>query len=276
MRTRTGSWGLGTVTAVILVMVAVACVPNPRPRPTTTTTTTTSTSTTTSTAAPTLCVPGTFSATGSTPCTPAPAGSYVDTAGATTANLCAQGFFQDIAGSTSCTAAPIGFYVDTVGAVAATACPANYTTTSTGSVASSACIQVPAFTWVVSGAPSFGIMYTSPMDNAATGSISGTATLNCSGNVFLEGRTISFYRGTGVFGAGGFYPDFIGNVLFPQNATCGTAYPVTANGTWTFSPGDQIAVLTQVAAAPAVGSVSISLQGPLGAGPTQVLGTLTP
>ena len=279
MRTRSGCRRMVAVTAVIFVTVAAGCCPTPGPTPTSTTTSTstsTSTSTTTTTTAPTPCVPGTFSATGSSPCTPAPAGSYVDVAGATTANLCALGTFQDLVGATSCTLAPIGFYVDTVGAVAATACPANFTTTATGATAASACVQVPAFTWTGSGAP-VGLTYSEPLNHATTGSVSGTVTLNCSGSVLVFAGSISFYRGTGIEGAGGFYPDFLGGVVLSSTfATCGTAYPITPNGTWAFSAGDQIVVSGGVSTSPATVSLSFSLNGPLGAGPTQVLNTLTP
>lgn len=88
-------------------------------------------------------------------------------------------------------------------------------------------------------------------------------------------NSLSVYRGTGNPNAGGFYPDFIGYVSLPTLASCGTAYPITASGTWTFSAGDRIAAGTSVISSPAIDSVTISLQGPPGAGPTQVLSTLT-
>ena len=278
MGTGTRSLRLAFVTTTIAAVVAASCCPAPSGSPTTTTTTTSTTSTTstTTTTAPTPCLPGTFSASGSSPCTPAPAGSYVDVAGATTANLCALGTFQDLVGATSCSLAPIGFYVDTVGAIAATACPANFTTISTGSVAGSACIQVPAFTWTVAGAPTGGFRYTDPLNHTTTGSISGTVTLNCSSSLSVPpANTVVFYRGTGVPGAGGFYPDSVGYVVLPGIIICGTAYPITSIGTWTFSAGDQIAEFNTISAL-TVNSLTFSLEGPLGAGPTQVLNTSTP
>jgi hypothetical protein len=71
-----------------------------------------------------LCQPGTFSVSGSEPCIPAPAGSYVDTTGATEATLCPAGTFSATSGAIACTPAPHGSYVDSPGAVAATPCAA--------------------------------------------------------------------------------------------------------------------------------------------------------
>jgi hypothetical protein len=72
---------------------------------------------------PAPCGVGTWSATGTEPCTPAAPGSFVDTEAATAATLCAAGSYQDQAGQSSCVLAPAGYFVSTVGAVVATACP---------------------------------------------------------------------------------------------------------------------------------------------------------
>lgn len=74
-----------------------------------------------------LCAPGFFSQTGAEPCAPAPAGSFVADAGATSATLCAPGTFSDIVGAVACQLAPAGTYVPAAGAAAPTACPAGYT-----------------------------------------------------------------------------------------------------------------------------------------------------
>jgi len=68
------------------------------------------------------CSPGSFSATGSEPCTPAPPGRFVAEAGAVQAVPCGAGSFSSVAGATSCTAAPAGSFVDFQGAVEATLC----------------------------------------------------------------------------------------------------------------------------------------------------------
>jgi hypothetical protein len=57
-------------------------------------------------------------------CTPAPAGSYVDTAGATSATLCPAGTFSAAEGAAACTPAPADTYVPVTGATSATPCPA--------------------------------------------------------------------------------------------------------------------------------------------------------
>ncbi len=54
-----------------------------------------------------LCLPGFSSPTGSAPCTPAPPGSYVAVAGATSAQLCPPGYFVDAMAAVACIAAPI-------------------------------------------------------------------------------------------------------------------------------------------------------------------------
>jgi hypothetical protein len=73
-----------------------------------------------STTAP--CQPGTFSESGSEPCEPAPAGSFVATEGATEATLCPAGKYQDQLGQTSCLLAQAGSFVAGTGATVATLC----------------------------------------------------------------------------------------------------------------------------------------------------------
>lgn len=74
--------------------------------------------------APVVCVAGTFSATGNTPCTPASAGSFVASSGATSQTACAAGSFSSTTGATACTAAPAGSFVSTIGATSASQCVA--------------------------------------------------------------------------------------------------------------------------------------------------------
>ncbi len=154
---------------------------------TTTSTTTTTVPTTTTTAPPALCSPGTFSATGSEPCQAAPAGSFVNTTGATSATPCDAGSyspstgatscllappgtfvsstgaaaatpcelgsFNGVAGSTTCLLAPIGSYVDTVGATAPTACPEGSTNSAAGATSASSCIPITTTTTTTTTVP---------------------------------------------------------------------------------------------------------------------------
>jgi hypothetical protein len=94
---------------------------------------------------PVACEPGFFSTTGSEPCTPAPAGSFVDTAGATEATLCPVGTFSAESGAVACTQAPAGSFVDTEGAIAATLCPVGTFSAESGAVA---CTQAPVGSFV--------------------------------------------------------------------------------------------------------------------------------
>ncbi len=89
----------------------------------------------------TPCPAGSFSATGETPCTPAPAGAYVPGSGATSATPCAAGTFSPSAGAIACTPAPVDTYVPTAGASSPTPCPAG--TTTNGQVGQTACTPIP-------------------------------------------------------------------------------------------------------------------------------------
>ena len=98
-------------------------------------------------AAPAACPAGSFSATGTEPCTLAPVGRYVATAGATSAAPCLPGTYSDAPGATSCRLAPVNTFVAAAGASAATACPAG--TTTNGLVGQTAC--APAIVVFTSG-----------------------------------------------------------------------------------------------------------------------------
>ena len=90
------------------------------------------------------CAPGTYSATGATPCVSAPAGSYVPGSWATSATPCPAGTYSSAAGSSSCTAAPAGSYAAS-GATSATPCPAGTYSSDAGS---SSCTAAPAGSYV--------------------------------------------------------------------------------------------------------------------------------
>jgi alpha-tubulin suppressor-like RCC1 family protein len=90
------------------------------------------------------CPPGTFNSTdGNEPCTPAPAGFFVDTAGALAATPCAPGSFQALTGQSSCELAPVGSYVDSAGATSATPCPEGTTTNAFGAASPEDCVPEP-------------------------------------------------------------------------------------------------------------------------------------
>ena len=94
---------------------------------------------------PELCAPGTFSATGEAPCTPAPAGTFVDTEGATGATPCPIGTFQGQEGQTSCELAAPGTFVDVEGATAASPCELGELQPAAGAVS---CLLAPIGTYV--------------------------------------------------------------------------------------------------------------------------------
>jgi len=83
------------------------------------------------------CPAGTYSTTGSTPCTPAPAGSYAAGTGNTSAAPCAAGSFSSAAGATACTLAPAGYYAAGTGNTSATLCPPGTTSAAGASVCTS-------------------------------------------------------------------------------------------------------------------------------------------
>ena len=87
------------------------------------------------------CEPGFYSSTGSEPCTPAPAGTFVSGSGATEPTDCAPGSFQDQPGQTMCYAAPAGSYVPDAGATSAVLCLPGTFSNSAGSIG---CTPAPA------------------------------------------------------------------------------------------------------------------------------------
>ena len=113
-----------------------------------------------------LCALGTFSASGSAPCTPAPAGTYVDSTGATSATNCPLGSFNPIPGATGCMTAPAGTFVASPGATAPTSCPAGTTTIGLGATSAAQCVAAPRITSVA----------TSSFTNGVKGTFTVTAT----------------------------------------------------------------------------------------------------
>jgi uncharacterized repeat protein (TIGR01451 family) len=89
----------------------------------------------------TQCPAGSYSATGDTPCTLAPAGYYVSNTGATAATACTAGSYQPTAGQTSCLLAGTGYYVASSGQTTETACAAG---TYSNVAGSSSCTNAPA------------------------------------------------------------------------------------------------------------------------------------
>jgi hypothetical protein len=77
---------------------------------------------------PVQCAPGTFSQTGSAPCTDAAPGFFVLNSGERAQTPCPIGAFSADSRSTSCQSAPKGYYVKTTGALAATKCATGLTT----------------------------------------------------------------------------------------------------------------------------------------------------
>ena len=100
---------------------------------------------------PTACPAGSFSATGNTPCTLAPAGSFAAGSGSTSATPCLPGTFSDVMGAAACMPAPAGSFVAVGGSSSATLCPAGTFTTAAGAVG---CTSAPAGSFVAVGGSS--------------------------------------------------------------------------------------------------------------------------
>lgn len=177
--------------------------------------------------APVSCAPGFFSATGFAPCTPAPAGSYVDTAGATSASLCPVGTFNPVEGAASCQQAPEGTFVSTVGATSPTpwtVCgPDEYIVTPGTSTSDVLCAPKVATTTTVSFGP--GPFVFNGVAFTATASVSpeaaGEATIVYTGDCVNPGNTCTATA------------TFAGNAIYlPSSAstTIVIALPVATSG----------------------------------------------
>jgi hypothetical protein len=90
---------------------------------------------------PVQCAPGTFSQTGSAPCTDAAPGFFVLNSGERAQTPCPIGAFSADSRSTSCQSAPKGYYVKTTGALAATKCATGLTTELTGARSINECYK---------------------------------------------------------------------------------------------------------------------------------------
>jgi len=82
----------------------------------------------------TVCGVGSFSPTGTAPCTPAPPGFFVPTTQATQATPCALGTYQPLQGQASCLVADIDHFVDIMGSATQTACPVGFSQPLTGQI----------------------------------------------------------------------------------------------------------------------------------------------
>ena len=78
------------------------------------------------------CAVGTFSTSGNTPCSPAPAGRFVSIVGATSATACAAGTYQNLTGQAACIPSSVGHFVSASGSVAQIPCPAGSFQNQTG------------------------------------------------------------------------------------------------------------------------------------------------
>lgn len=78
------------------------------------------------------CAVGNYSETGNAPCSPAPAGRFVSTVGATSATACPAGTYQNLTGQSACSPASAGHFVSSSGSVAQIPCPAGSFQNQTG------------------------------------------------------------------------------------------------------------------------------------------------
>jgi hypothetical protein len=80
------------------------------------------------------CDPGYFFSDRTGECLPAPAGSFVASAGATTATKCAPGTYSSVSASIACELAPFGYFTDTEGSVEPTPCQPGSLSADEGSI----------------------------------------------------------------------------------------------------------------------------------------------
>jgi hypothetical protein len=140
------------------------------------------------------CTAGNYLATANaSSCTPAPAGSYVPTDGASAAQLCPAGSFSATTGATACTPAPANSYVPTPGATAATPCA----TGTTSQAGATVCIDTTAptlsgltnITTAATDATGATVTYVQP---TATDTRDGSVPVTCSpasGSRFVIGTS---------------------------------------------------------------------------------------
>ncbi len=119
----------------------------------------------------TPCAPGSYSATGNEPCTAAPAGSYVASAGATAPTPCAPGTYSALTGSTSCNAAPLGMYATGPGATSATPCAVG---TYSAVAGATTCTPAPAGSYVPTAGATSATLCAAGTYSASAGAASCT------------------------------------------------------------------------------------------------------
>jgi hypothetical protein len=94
------------------------------------------------------CPVGFYSVYGQTPCTVAPAGTYVSEIASSSVTECQPGTYQPSTGKTSCLPAPAGTYVASKRATEATPCPSGTFTSQQGLTTASACTVATAGNYV--------------------------------------------------------------------------------------------------------------------------------
>ena len=115
-----------------------------------------------------ICAAGSFSASGSAPCTLAPAGSYASGTGNTSATLCPAGSYSSAAGAAACTPAPAGSYASGTGNTSATLCPAGSFSSTAGSAT---CTLAPAGSYAAGTGNTFATLCPLGTTSAAGASV---------------------------------------------------------------------------------------------------------
>ena len=156
---------------------------------------------------PVFCAPGSYNpVTGAEPCLPAPAGSFVDTTGATAATQCSAGTFSDTAGASICTNADAGSFVAGTGATGQIQCAAGSYSDTSGAII---CTLADAGSFVA-GTGATG------QTQCAAGSYSDTS----GAIICTQADAGSFVAGTGAIGqtqcAAGSYSDTSGAIICTQ------------------------------------------------------------
>ena len=224
------------------------------------------------------CSAGSYSTTGSEPCTPASVGYFVPSSGATSQTIAPVGSFVNIIGATAATQAAPGSYVATLGASAATlaqpgsyvsisgataatqAAPGSYVATSG---ASAATLAQPGSYVSISGATA--ATHAAPGSYVATSGASA-ATLAQPGNyVGMSGATAATQAAPGSYvatpGASAPTPAPAGSYVSMSGATAATQ---AAPGSYVATPGASAATLAQPGSYVGVSGATAATQAPPG------------
>ena len=219
------------------------------------------------------CTSGFYSATGTAPCTPAPAGTFVASPGSTATTPCLAGTYNPDPGQSSCTPAPAGTFVASPGSTATTPCLAGTYNPDPGQ---SSCTPAPAGTFVASPgstatAPCLAGTYNpDPGQSSCTPAPAGTF-------VASPGSTATTPCLAGTYnpdpGQSGCTPAPVGTYVASTGATAPTSCPP---GTTTIGLGATSAA--QCVAAPSITSVATSsfTNGVKGTFTVTATGTPTP